>query len=700
MSELASSAPRSVPDRLPAGPGPGPRAGGAARRGISHRSLVLATLLLAGLLAASPVAGAFASSGNGLLGPDRLPVAWIGTPFATGRPETAVLVATSSKGEPVALGQGVAIATGTDGEACRVLTVAGAIGRSHQVAALFGDGVRRRARRVVAWEPAPGLAVLEFPGCAATVELPAEGTAADELIGRLGVVSAPLESLPASLRPATLVPGPGSRGTPAGRDATARIRVEPSPFALVLPGAPVFDEEDRLVGLLGRPGKEEGTFEFVPLPPRGTLLEDRGRKRSFISLTRLQTRFHPVRGKLDHFNLGMGRYWLGHYAAALREFNALVQADEAGPLCLLALADTALGLGWNRPGASELAIATYERVMSRLPANAVVTARAGTARLVDSDTRGAEPLLRRALEALPDDPWILTNLGACLLAEGRAEEASELLVRAARLLPDQPTPLLDLALARYLRGVFDEALETIDRALELDEDDPEILAAKGMILIQLERWHEAREILEKARKKDPGSFLVLLNLGIAQVLCGDAEKGRETLTLATLWSLGDPWTPRLRLVLQLLWKGETVRAIRLLHRLTRPGDLDVDTWRALAEAAEIVKRWPQAASAWRKVVQGRPDDMKAKAHLGVALLFSKRHDEAADVLAECVERAPDSPRLLGYLALARIGQGRDDDARELVERLERLDPALAGQVRAAWEKKREASGEDDARSSK
>jgi tetratricopeptide (TPR) repeat protein len=105
--------------------------------------------------------------------------------------------------------------------------------------------------------------------------------------------------------------------------------------------------------------------------------------------------------------------------------------------------------------------------------------------------------------------------GAHALRLGRTTEAVQELARAAELAPEDSASLGLYARALLLEGQPDQAITVLDRLRAVDEDAPDLHLMYGLAYLRLERWTEARDHLETAKKRDPDNGRVRLFLGVA-----------------------------------------------------------------------------------------------------------------------------------------------------------------------------------------
>ena len=722
--------------RLFAVAGPARRASAAAMLARGASALALAAVAAAfppPAAAAGPVP--WDAPGPSL---DRIGVAMVARPDVGEFPAVTVVVGLDSSGLPRSVGEGVVV--GRQGFRCFVLTTTAALGRAHRAKVRYANDFVADVRRIVAWDPEVGLAILEATGFHPPRKVPVEGySVPDGPPIEVTVYGAPTWGLQVPPVRGTLAPPePGRRPRRSRAAEAGTLRVEQEGVASwVLSGAPVLDPEGRLIGLAGLPRKGESAFGFVPVPPgfvSSVVKEDdetleealetfsrefekerrereaRGNRReklpSLRPFTRRTRRAHPAEKDENPRLFGMGCYWIEERQLALRYLankEALVEGD---PRCLVAGGDLLLRTGgrltWLRVGfgdgvgwLSVDALAMLEAAARKVPGDARVLGLLGFALLQEKGVENnaeAEAVFRRAVQLDPDNRVYLLDLGASLVILQRPSEAIPLLRRSIEMKPDDPNAWINLAIAWMELGSIDRALEMSETAARLAPDHSGVQVLRGILLIQAEKWHEAREVLDKALEHDRRPF-TRLNHAIAVLLCGDAEQGRKELD-EVFEEFGTAVPPGIAVVRRLLEAGKVAPAIRLLHRISLPGVRDAETWEAIATGAEQARAWDLAARAWAEVLERRPGSARAKARRGVALVFLHRYAEAEELLAPAVEQAPDEPRLVGFLALALVGQDRIDAARPLLERLDTLDPELARSVRAAMESRRRAREAD------
>ncbi len=160
-------------------------------------------------------------------------------------------------------------------------------------------------------------------------------------------------------------------------------------------------------------------------------------------------------------------------------------------------------------GIAKLATGDGARAVSELK-NAFSRARTtdngfnlATAQFALGDTPEALALFEELAAILPQDAKVQNGLGTALLALGQPDRALAPLSRASSLQPKKATYRSNLGYAYQLKG---ERARAESFFLEATTLDPKLISAwvnLGVVRAQLQRFKEAREALEKAKKLDP-----------------------------------------------------------------------------------------------------------------------------------------------------------------------------------------------------
>ena len=242
--------------------------------------------------------------------------------------------------------------------------------------------------------------------------------------------------------------------------------------------------------------------------------------------------------------------WLvdnGQGEEALRRLPA-VEAAHAEPARLL----LRLGPGPRREPRGEAATQLLERALALDPSRAETRLALGRALFDAGRTADAIPHLRAALDAgfRPDTAGFA--LVQALAASGRTEEATARLERLSVPPRTEAVSLLVVGNTALELRRPDLALRFLDKGVAQDPRMAALREKRGLALVMLARPEEARAELEEARRLDPASASVCLNLAVLEAQEGrlDAARSlaREALRL-------QPDYPQARGLLQTLDRG-------------------------------------------------------------------------------------------------------------------------------------------------
>jgi hypothetical protein len=126
---------------------------------------------------------------------------------------------------------------------------------------------------------------------------------------------------------------------------------------------------------------------------------------------------------------------------------------------------------------------------------------------------------------------------------------------------------------------------------------------------------------------------------------------------------------------------QALEAIALLDRVARAAGAFPDLLLERGVRSYRIGRTEAAARDFAAAAGAEPEMHLAHFNLGVALGAGERFGEAAEAFSRALRLRPEHPPTLYHLALALHASGSTDRARGELERLSRLDPGLAAQLR-------------------
>jgi tetratricopeptide (TPR) repeat protein len=120
---------------------------------------------------------------------------------------------------------------------------------------------------------------------------------------------------------------------------------------------------------------------------------------------------------------------------------------------------------------------------------------------------------------------------------------------------------------------------------------------------------------------------------------------------------------------------ETERGLRMLELAARLDPADFRPWYAMGEGVYLrLRRYDQAADAFRQALRRRPDHLESRIGLIQALVKSHRAEEAESLIQAALRDRPDDLKLLIAAVELALESGRLPEATRHLERALTVDP--------------------------
>lgn len=338
-----------------------------------------------------------------------------------------------------------------------------------------------------------------------------------------------------------------------------------------------------------------------------------------------------------------------------------------------------LGLAHLRAEQAESASAAFRRAVELDPAEPTANLQLAAVAMDNTDDQAARAYIEAGLDKHPEDARLLYRLAELEMRAGDVEAARQLLERAVAGRPALLAPRLTLARMALAEGDAEAALALMQ---QVERENPEVLGVLGAAYLQLQRYEEARPILEAraaAAPKDPGSHYLLAavhaELGNRAELEAALNRVRElapdsrqaTLALARLRGLEhrfdeadallgsveagakeDPELLATRLFLA-RQRGDRGQQLALAERLYA---VQPNTAHLLRFTRELARHGEQqrALDELQRWTGQQPDDLTASLALSQLLVQSGRRDDAVAIMRSALAAHPDNVLLLNNLA--------------------------------------------------
>ena len=220
--------------------------------------------------------------------------------------------------------------------------------------------------------------------------------------------------------------------------------------------------------------------------------------------------------------IGRGLGLLNEWSLAVEAFRQAVAADGENAEAWAWLGETEQQLGQD--GREEL-----DQAVEIDPENPIVRSLRGLYWMRQGD--GERALAEYRLAALydPDNPAWQISIGEAYILSGDLQAALVHYQRATEIAPADATTwrLLANFSAQYNVQIEEIGLPAAQMAVELTGEDPLALDTLGLMLTLLERYNEARDVLEHALSLNQQLAPGYLHLGIVALQMNDWEAARD-----------------------------------------------------------------------------------------------------------------------------------------------------------------------------
>ena len=245
-------------------------------------------------------------------------------------------------------------------------------------------------------------------------------------------------------------------------------------------------------------------------------------------------------------------------------------------------------------------------------------------------------------------------LGRCQLALEEYDEALENLRTAVDLGPDDPTNTVTLGRALMAVNRYTEARELLD-GFDLGTLPPEwkaeVARMQAACLIEEDRAADAVALLETCLADDPNRAALHRAIAVAHKAAGDPQATLDDLTRAYHLDPADTASGRSAVIAALalaadagddeLAAGYHDRASEIADELATASPDDENTMLA-GEAAFAAGRFEAAARWFGAAVKSRPQEPVARFDLGRTLAALEHNEEAVVHLRSALGAAPDA----------------------------------------------------------
>lgn len=281
----------------------------------------------------------------------------------------------------------------------------------------------------------------------------------------------------------------------------------------------------------------------------------------------------------------------------------------------------------------------------------------------------AECCYVNAIRLTPKDPRPYHLIATLYQQAGQLTHAETYFGLDIKLSPDNVPAMVRLGTAQLQMNQLTEARDSFERALSIEPDCAAALNGLGDVALREKKYKEAIPLFEGALKYVPGANTIHYSLAMAHRGLGDMEKAKSHLEKRGTVGIR-PVDPLIDALPELI-QGERVYLIR-------------------GRMAFAAGRYGEAAAAFVKAVEAKPDSVPALINYGTALIQLGRTDTAIEQYRKAIECDPENVTAHYNLGALMAQQGNHEDAIEHLKTVVELVPEdqvarrlLAGSLREA-----------------
>ncbi len=291
-----------------------------------------------------------------------------------------------------------------------------------------------------------------------------------------------------------------------------------------------------------------------------------------------------------------------------------------------------------------------------------------------------------ALRIKPDNVEAQLNLGSALLKKGKKEEATAWILSAVKLQPRLAEAHISLGIALLAQGKAEEGIEQYREALTMKPNLWKAHFNLGSALADQGKTQEALEHYAESLRMNPGLMEAHAAIGKCLLALGRGEEAIEQFAFVVKAKSSDA-EALYNLGTALISVGKPEMAIIYLDDSLKIQPDYITARLNLGNALLSLGRNQEAIEQYDQVIRRKPDSADAFNNIGTAL-FKDHIQDAIQSFNEALRIKPDYADAHKNLAVAYIMAGNKNYARREYNILERLNPAMANQIKPLLNRKR------------
>ncbi len=292
------------------------------------------------------------------------------------------------------------------------------------------------------------------------------------------------------------------------------------------------------------------------------------------------------------------------------------------------------------------------------------------------DINEAMPELQSVVTARPNNFVARFNLGRAHFARGEYEQARQEFDTAVQLRPDYMPARLAQTQVALIRGDNDAALRAADQTIRIAPNSIQSRVMKAAALQRLQRYDEARALLNVVLEKQPNQEETLLEMGVLD-LTQKKVKDAEDLFHRAYQAQPSNLRGLLGESRALLIEGQPDKSVQLVETEATKAPANLDLQRELGNAEVSAGQYDKAIATFQGLLAKVPDPrQQADLWTRVAESYLRKGDvpQSINSLEKARQGQPNNPSLMTNLAMLYETQSKKDVARRYYELSIKTDP--------------------------
>lgn len=329
-----------------------------------------------------------------------------------------------------------------------------------------------------------------------------------------------------------------------------------------------------------------------------------------------------------------------------------------------------------RSNRMQLAIAKNEEILKIDSKDPEARGLKATLSLDKGEYSGATTELQSVVSARPQNYVAHFNLGRAYLGKGDVEQARQEFDKAVQLNSGYLMARLAQTQVALLRGDTEAALLDADQMIKIFPNNVEGYVMKSAALQRVQKFDEARALLEPILQKVPNSAPVILELGVIDL---QQRKTKEAIAMFERARQASPNNIRglLGESKALLADGQVDKSVEIIRAESQKNPDRVDLQRELGNAQALAQQFPQAIATYQALLaKFKEPKQQAGLYIQIGQAYRSMGDtqHSLEAFEKSLAGMPDNSTTMRDLAGLYEVVGRKDTAKQYYERALKIDP--------------------------